>query len=333
MKNKVLLFLLILFLIIACSYDTSDKNPFNTSSDFEANEEIDKSETWVDSICGIEFIWIPPGCIEIGLSDEEEISLSRNEEAFENLFKFQLPRHKVCVDGSWVSKFEITVRQFRQFAKSSNFITDAENIGWVYDFVVGIEKTKNLSWKNAGFVQGDNHPVVNVSWKDAKAMADWLTNQGSGIYRLPSEAEWEYACRAGETSVRYWGDQSDAACNFANIFDLIGAKKFKGVLDGTPHNCEDGYETTSQVGVFRPNAFGLYDMTGNVAEWCEDTDTGDNYTKHQLNNPVVLEGGDSRVIRGGGWASMPVLARSADRQYLKQTWSNNVTGFRLVKIR
>ncbi len=264
--------------IIACSSDTEEIS-FKTSADFEPNNEIDKSETWVDPDCDIKFVWIPPGCIEIGLSDEEKIDLSKDGVAFENLFKFQLPRHKVCVDGLWMSKHEITVRQFRQFVQSSNFTTDAEKIGWVYDFASGIEKTKKLSWKNAGFVQGDNHPVVNVSWNDAKAMADWLTIQGSGIYRLPSEAEWEYACRAGKTSIRYWGNQSEEACQFANIFDTIAAKKFKDILGGMPHNCNDGYETTSQVGIFKPNAFGLYDMIGNVTEWCEDKDSGDNYTK------------------------------------------------------
>ena len=163
-------------------------------------------------------------------------------------------------------------------------------------------------------------------------MAGWLTKQGIGVYRLPSEAEWEYACRAGEISSRYWGNESEEACFFENIFDLESAEGFEDALKGISHNCYDGYATTSPVGEFDPNAFGLHDMIGNVSEWCEDMDSGDNYSRHTLNNPVVLDGGEDRVLRGGNWASQPVSARSADRQHMKQEESANSAGFRLVKI-
>ena len=152
MTRKLIFFsILIAIFFIGCSLKEKKNIAFKTTSDFQNNKLINTSEPCIDPIFGMKFVWIPAGCIEIGLSDEEQFYLSENKVAFENLFRYQLPRHQVCVDGFWMSKYEVTIGQFKKFVQYSNYSTDAEKLGWVYDFtILGVEK--GLNWKNAGFV-------------------------------------------------------------------------------------------------------------------------------------------------------------------------------------
>ncbi|MGM0653785.1 MAG: formylglycine-generating enzyme family protein [Thermodesulfobacteriota bacterium] len=129
-------------------------------------------------------------------------------------------------------------------------------------------------------------------WNDAKAFISWLNGKTGKRFSLPTEAQWEYACRAGTGTFRYWGDGEGTACPYANVNDLTSKRINKFSWEN--FNCEDGYAGTSSVGRFKPNNFGLYDMLGNVWEWCEDGYDSKAYAKHGRNNPVIINNGSGR---------------------------------------
>ena len=161
-------------------------------------------------------------------------------------------------------------------------------------------------------------PVINVSWNDAKAYAAWLSEQTEERYRLPSEAEWEYAARAGTETTYSWGDAIN--CRQARY-----GRRRAG-------ECSDSYDGTVPVGRFEPNAFGLYDLHGNVWEWVEDC-WHENYSGAPSDGSAWTSGGhgEQRVVRGGSWYYAPRALRSANRGWL---WPSNhfySVGFRLVR--
>jgi formylglycine-generating enzyme required for sulfatase activity len=222
-------------------------------------------------------------------------------------FSDEGPVHEVCVDGFWIGKHEVTNGQYRKF------------------------KAQHDSNAYQGHsLNGDDQPVVNVSWEDAKAFAEWLTKQyrGKNIFRLPREAEWEFACRGGTKTARYWGEDPNEACKHENVADQTAKRHWSHFII---HNCDDGYAVTSSVGKFPPNPFGLHDMLGNVMEWCEDVYYQEAYGKHQQKNPSYTEDGPFRVSRGGSWYFEPSNERCAYRH--SDSRANDRTmdqGFRLV---
>ena len=142
----------------------------------------------------------------------------------------------------------------------------------------------------------ENQPVVNVSWEDAVAFAEWLSQKSGQTYRLPTEAEWEYAARSGSNQSRFWGNNPNEACTYANVADLT-AKKHREKW--TAFSCDDGYAVSAPVGSFKPSGNGLYDMLGNVWEWCEDVYNSEAYDKLPKDNP--LYGGIWRVQCHARW--------------------------------
>lgn len=188
---------------------------------------------------------------------------------------------------------------------------------------------KGYNWHMVDFDQNPNHPAVNVSWNDAKAMAQWLSEQYDVFVRLPTEAEWEYACRAETRTIRFWGDAPVEACIYANIADQRARKRFK---DLTIHGCDDGYIYTSPVRSFRSNRYGLYDMLGNVWEWCEDRYDENYYDKSPKNNPIGPSYGSYRVMRGGFWGSEPSDLRCANRSREAPQGRGDTYGFRLAIV-
>lgn len=279
-----------------------------------------KHKTWREPLTGMEFVWVPGGCYEMG-SPLTEKGRHANE---------GLP-HKVCVNGFWIGKYEVTVGQFGAFVKATGYRTDAEKQGfsWIYDgkWI----KKPGYTWRKPGFYQNNRHPVVNVSWNDAEAMAKWLTKHSKGHFVLPSEAQWEYACRGGTQTARFWGNNPAQACTYANVADLSAAKVFPA---WTVHDCRDGYVYTAPVGSFQPNPFGLYDMIGNVWEWCADSyQSGEAYSEHHPDNPLYRNGSTSHVIRGGSWLSPPQNARCAARDHLQFADRRSYDlGFRLIRL-
>lgn len=255
-------------------------------------------KSWKEPITGAEFIWVPGGCFLMG-SPTSEPSREPDEG----------PVHEVCVDGFWMGKTEVTNAQFRHF-NASHSSRDYQGIS----------------------LNGDNQPAVYVTWEDATSFAQWLTAQNGGQYRfrLPTESEWEYACRGGTESIRYWGDDASRACEFENVGDQTAMRRW-GWDD--VHDCDDGYGGTAPVGTFQPNPFGLHDMLGNVWEWCLDVYSVDIYTKHGRSNPLCTDeaAGCDRVIRGSYWHGGPNGVRCADRGSGFPRAMNDDLGFRLVR--
>ena len=254
-------------------------------------------EIWRESETGMEFVWVPGRCYKMG-SPSAESGRSDDEG----------PVHEVCVDGFWMGRYEVMNGQYRMYHSNHDS---------------GDYKGHDLN--------GRDQPVVSVSWEDARAYADWLTgrNRGGYTFRLPMEAEWEYACRAGTRTAQFWGESPDDACRHANVLDRTSRRVF--IFDWTHHNCDDGYAVTAPVGSFQPNRFGLCDMLGNVSEWCEDIYNGDAYGKHQRNNPIYTGGGSDRVIRGGNWDSWPSSVRCASRGRKSPDHRFYLLGFRLLR--
>lgn len=174
--------------------------------------------------------------------------------------------------------------------------------------------------------------MVCVNWRDANAYAQWLSQRSGAAYRLPTEAEWEYATRAGTTTSRFWGDKSELACEFANVADRLGKGQFP---DWINHDCDDGQVFTAPVASYRPNAFGLYDALGNVWEWVADC-WSDRYSGFRQDTaarqPPEGETCDRRVVRGGGWDDQPANVRSANRRRVEPDVAlSSDLGFRLAR--
>jgi formylglycine-generating enzyme required for sulfatase activity len=255
-------------------------------------------KSWKEPITGIDFVWIPGGCFYMGSPQSE-----KGREVDEG------PVHEVCVKGFWMGKTEVTNGQFREF--------DPSHTSRSYEKIS---------------LNGDNQPAVYVSWEDANTFAQWLTTQNGGQFkfRLPTEAEWEYAARAGMQASRYWGDDAGQACEHENVADQ-SAKRLWAWDD--VQDCDDGYAATAPVGSFQPNAFGLYDMLGNVSEWCEDIYSVDVYAGYERDNPVNRDTsrGPDRVIRGGHWNAGPSMVRCADRGSGLPNAMNDDLGVRIVR--
>ena len=188
----------------------------------------------------------------------------------------------------------------------------------------------DLSWQHPGFDQDERHPVVCVSWDDAQAYVAWLGRKTGQSYRLPTEQEREFATRAlvseGAQPRYFSGDDENELCRFANIADLDA----KAVNPGwNVVNCHDGFAQTAPVGSFRPNAFGLFDMLGNVWEW-----TADCFSKNlprQGDLTTACTSVDQRVLRGGSWRDNGRVVRSAARIASVPSIRDEIVGFRVVR--
>jgi formylglycine-generating enzyme required for sulfatase activity len=192
----------------------------------------------------------------------------------------------------------------------------------------GWGRRKGATWVNVGFPQTDSDPVVNVSWCDAIDFCRWLSKRHRGSeFRLPSEAEWEYACRAGKQGLFFWGDDVQRASVYCNGADDVLAQALQRSDDLFPGN--SGYLNTSPVKAFKANAWGLFDMLGNASQWCADHADGSAYTKKKVKDPHVMIG-DRRVVRGGNWYRGPQDCRCAARRLRRPAGRSCLTGFRVV---
>ncbi len=172
--------------------------------------------------------------------------------------------------------------------------------------------------------------MVNVSWNDAVAFAEWLSRKEGKTYRLPTEAEWEYACRAGTTTRYFSGDDAEGLAEVGNVADGTAKAKYPGLTWGIA--AQDGFVYTSPVGRYRPNAWGLYDMHGNVNEWCWDWYDKDFYKSSRVDDPAGPLKAALRVIRGGSWIHDPRGCRSADRSRPASGSRRSELGFRLALV-
>ncbi len=287
----------------------------------------------------MELVLIPPGTFVMGSpADEEE---HRDNEG---------PAHEVeLTQPFWMGKFEVTRGQFRRFVDAEDYKTEAETDGRGGDKYVPENKNfyssagKEYNWRHTGFTQSDDHPVTNVTWNDAMSFCRWVSRKAYGKIRLPTEAQWEYCCRAGTITRFYSGDADTSLRQVANIADLSLKprwahatsldKEFDKIIADwfAEVSWDDSYPFTAPVGQFRPNAFGLYDMHGNACEWCADW-FGE-YADGRLRDPEGPAAGSGRVFRGGGATSTPRHCRSARRDSLPATRLFLPLGFRVVLMR
>ncbi|MEZ4771793.1 MAG: SUMF1/EgtB/PvdO family nonheme iron enzyme [Bacteroidia bacterium] len=276
----------------------------------------------IDSLSLPKMVQIPAGTFYMGSNEGESD---------------EKPVHSVTVKSFFMGVYEVTVEEFEAFVLASGYQTDAEKDGGSYFWVNGKwEKKASIYWKHDA--KGDlrprseyNHPVIHVSWNDAQAYCKWLSGRTGLTYRLPTEAEWEYAAGNGSDHTRYsWGNGDPSGKNGGNVADeskspsgQTWATKFTGY--------NDGYWFTAPVGQYNPNTFGLYDMTGNVNEWCQDW-YHDSYTGAPSNGSAwESPAGSYRVFRGGSWSYNPAFCRVALRGYVSPADRYDNVGFRLAR--
>ena len=236
------------------------------------------------------------------------------------------PVHLVRVSAFALSKTEITRGQFSAFVKDTKYKTG--NKCWTLDN--GKFKERGGGWRKPGYWQNGQHPVTCINWNDARAYAKWMSRKTGKQYRLPTEAEWEYAARGNTRGSRYWGDNPDKACKFANVTDKTAKARVPGSLSWLAHNCRDGYAYTAPAGRFRANAFGLKDMLGNVWEWTEDN-YHDSYDGAPADARAWLGSNAKHSLRGGSWNSDPQNVRAAVRYSNYPGIRFSIFGFRLAR--
>ena len=277
---------------------------------------------------GMDFALAPPGEFKMGDTVSPRVADRRWPGASPAFYQDAQPRHGVKLTRPvLIGAYEVKRAEFARFVKETGYKTDAERKGEARAFRVSHwAMTKGVTWKKPLFAQTSDHPVVCVSWLDAKAFCAWLTKRDKLTYRLPTEAEWEYAARAGSQTTWYWGEDETGAQGRANIAGEGEQVAWEYIFDGV----RDGYTWTAPVGRFMPNALGLYDVIGNACEWCEDRYGAGYYSASPKDNPPGPAKGKRRVLRGGAWSSYPAIARSAYRDALWPDGACVNNGFRVV---
>ena len=254
---------------------------------------------------GVEFAfrWCPPGTFTMGASTSE--SWPDSDET----------QHQVTLTkGFWMMETEVTVGMFKAFVNDMGYDSQGDT---PYGYVNGKWKQDSqFSWRNPGYSLDNNHPVTNVSWNDAVEFCKWLSRKTGQNITLPTEAQWEYACRADSTTAYFWGN----------------------ALNGDKANCNGNYpygtttkdrhiKKTMPVGSYASNNWGLYDMHGNVVEWCQDWKA--DYPSGNVIDPTGPSSGSNRVLRGGGWDDRAQYCRSANRSDNAPDYRCSDLGFRV----
>jgi formylglycine-generating enzyme required for sulfatase activity len=298
---------------------------------FDAAKAKEHQEAWaqylgvkvdMENSIGVRFVLIPPGEFDMGSTEEEVAKLVEDAKTMDapwytGTLPAGAPKHRVRITKPfWLGVHEVTRGQFRQFVEDRSYKTEGERDGkgglglvdgrWIQD--------PRFIWSgNLGFDQTDDYPVLNVTWNDATAFCAWLSEKEGEQYHLPSEAQWEFACRAGTTTTWYSTDDEASLKEYA-WFGL---------------NVDD---KTHPVGQKWPNAWGQYDMHGNVWEWCRDWWSDRYYATSPMGDPPGASSGSLRVIRGGGWNYPAAVCRAAYRDRYEPSRRSQLLGFRLARV-
>jgi formylglycine-generating enzyme required for sulfatase activity len=282
---------------LAC-YDTTRSAPASRPSTTQASEPATRPAARTPDLIldlgnnvTLKCALIPAGSFIMGSPSYEKDRVSNEG-----------PQHEVKIDKPfYLGMYEVTVDQYKQFVRATGHEPAELGIG-----------------------QRGDHPVTNVTWEDAQAFCAWLAKKSGRGVRLPTEAQWEYACRAGTDTRFSFGQNDEEFCQYGNYCDQSSTANL--AWQDNDHN--DGYDKTAPVGSYKPNPWGLYDMHGNVREWCGDvyaesvagTDTG----------PAAEDSGKLRVQRGGSWRDMASVCRSASRNGLPREYRFANNGFRTI---
>lgn len=328
-----------------------EKAPTAAKAPFDARQARAYQETWARHLripvestntIGGKLVLIPPGEFLMGSSDAEvavALQLAEVIMADENtrnrIQRTERPQHRVTITKPFLlGATEVTIGQFRKFVEATKYVTEAELFGSANTAVTAKATTPQkeaFDWRWPGYDQVDEDAVSQVTWNDAVVFCNWLSEQEhlapcyqpdvnvtwtpqpqANGYRLPTEAEWEYACRAGTTGQYSFGD---------DLRDLEKHGWFK---------LKSGSKPVRAVGSKRPNPFGLFDMHGNLFEWCQDGFAMTWYEKSSQTDPLA-PAGPTRVLRGGDWFGNAVRCRSAFRGRGEQTTRSDDVGFRLLR--
>lgn len=240
-------------------------------------------------------------------------------------YERELPRHQVEITQPFLlGATEVTNAQFAAFVQATGYVTDAQRQGQGQVWKKGYVPQKGADWLHpqgpgSSIAGREAHPVVQVSWRDAQAYCQWLGQREGRVYRLPTEAQWEYACRAGSQTPFAFGETISAA-----QVNYFAKKPYPGGAPGVYR------ADTTPAGSLAANAWGLYDMHGNVWEWCQDFYDPGYYHHSPVSDPPGPEQGSERVVRGGSYNFSAVGVRSARRWGRPPDQGFSQVGFRVA---
>jgi serine/threonine-protein kinase len=257
-----------------------------------------------DSI-GAKMVLIPPGEFLMG-STKEQIAQAEKLPGATHLGRvpWENPQHRVVITRPFrMAGTEVTIGQFRQFVEATQYVTEAEQAP---------DRNDGVTWKTPPYRNSDECAVTVIAWRDATAFCKWLSSQEQATYRLPTEAEWEYACRAGTTTQYSFGDDFSLLHQYAWVHDNSGG-------------------CSNPVATRLPNPFGLFDMHGNALEWCQDWFDLASYATSPINDPQGANIGTDRVTRSGTWANLGAWSRSAYRSAEPPSRMWHGSGMRVVR--
>jgi formylglycine-generating enzyme required for sulfatase activity len=341
---------------------------FDSGSRFARGQASDQSANFskIENSIGIQLIELPAGEFEMGMLDEQQLKLQHKFSAYQREIHDYVEKPSFPVrltNAFWISATETTVGQFEEFVRSTGYKTDADRAGGALVFhpdaksrLEKISMKPAAGWQSPGFSQQSTHPVTCVSWNDAQAFCAWLSAKEQAVYRLPTEAEWEYACRAGTETPYCSGADPDSVYAYANVADvslhaMYPEQVLRQRVAGLEEANADGFVFTAPHARFLPNAWGLYDMHGNVWEWCSDRYSDRIYKEYSkeaitsgsrsqpspIENPhgpdttPQHEHGDWRSLRGGSWYVSPMQCRSSVRAFAESHDAICYVGFRVVR--
>jgi formylglycine-generating enzyme required for sulfatase activity len=315
---------------------------------FDAAEARAGQEAWARSLnlpvveknsIGMTLVLIPPGDFQMGGEEDALSVLRRFPESKPDDLNGEYPQHPVRLTRPFrLSAHEVTLGQFLKFYHAAKYKAECVRDGKGGEGWTGSEfedRRSYVPWDWGHKSQTYNHPVVNVTWNDAAAFCRWLSEKEGRTYRLPVETEWEYACRAGTTSRFSFGNDPEDLVVYANTADQSEKKLWDNPSDTYPWlRGDDGHALSAPVGSYVPNAFGLYDMHGNVDEWCGDWSRVYPETNGEVQiDPLIPENRPSakyRAFRGSSFFNKAVFSRSAARFWTEPSTRKCSRGFRIV---
>ena len=271
-------------------------SPFQTCQPGKG-QPVFPSDIWQEPNTGIEMVWVHGATFQMGSGSWDDQGLADEK-----------PVHEVLLDGFWIGRYPITVAQYAMFPDASK---RHEPVWLETDSPFNIYTGTDTLYKDLGSsITDDDYPITGISWNDATAFANWLSELSGLHFRLPTEAEWEYAARSGGKEEKYAGGN-----------DVTEVAWYADNSQGSAH----------PVGVKQPNGLGVYDMCGNVCEWCQDLYAQEAYRQHRLYNPLNTQKGSCRVVRGGSWQYGARDVRCADRGLFVPEYRGCDLGFRIAR--
>lgn len=324
MMFRTLIVLAVLSAVTGCAHTSQTDDPM-----LQAVRDVDNDlPPGVIRDCALcpEMQVIPAGSFVMGGPADQVNTLEWTRGISGARILWESPEVEVTIAKPFaVGRFEVTRDQFAEFVNATGHETQPHCVVWAGDWDTS---DNNKSWADPGIPQGSDHPVVCVSKNDAEAYAAWLTEMTGRRYHLPTEAQWEYASRAGGTSAYPWGEDGSEACTYGNIADATLGAAHPARAHQT---CNDSYLYTAPVGMRAPNGWDLYDMTGNVWEWVADCWTPNHDALPNDGSAVSTGWCGESPLRGGAYGTGPLFTRSSvrggpDPVTMRQSW----IGFRVA---